>query len=455
MYSKFGRKLRVIDNYKFRFHKLLANDVEKWVCTQKQCNSAYLKIQDGQIIDEAHDHNHEPLPTSQLIRQKVMNGCKRRATEDIFDRPSKLIRRETRKEDLQVLNERDRDQIRKSIHGARMRVRPPLPHTLAELHDILASLDIRTKLDEQFLLVNDDVHNLVIFSTARNLDFLARSDALLMDGTFNTCPSLFKQLFILHGRKKHTYVPVAYCLLNGKTIENYQLTLQKIRSLLPSSYEPPIVSADFEHNIHVAVRAVWPSTTIEGCRFHLGQAWFRKIQALGLVAKYRSKSPAGSFLRTFFGMPFLPPELAEEFFLEDLMAYAPPGDKQIREFCEYVYDTYVCETARFPPSVWAKYSPRICRTTNACEGFHARLNGMFYYAHPDVHLLSDALLEIQERSYSKMLSVHFTKQRKRSSAKEASIQQFMDDYEDGKIHIIDYVKKVSRKFLPDNIRKGH
>ena len=97
MYSEFGCKFRIEENYKFRLHKMLANDIEKWVCTEKRCSGAYMKIQHGVIVDESHDHNHEPVPSGILMRQKVMNGCKRRAVRDIFERPSKLMRRETTK----------------------------------------------------------------------------------------------------------------------------------------------------------------------------------------------------------------------------------------------------------------------------------------------------------------------------------------------------------------------
>jgi len=72
-----------------------------------------------------------------------------------------------------------------------------------------------------------------------------------------------------------------------------------------------------------------------------------------------------------------------------------------------------------------------------------------------VYLLTDALLEIQEQSYSKMLSTGLTKQSKKSCEKEAFLQEVMDDFEDGRKHVIDYVKQVSRKFLPDAHHKRH
>ena len=44
--------------------------------------------------------------------------------------------------------------------------------------------------------------------------------------------------------------------------------------------KPDIVHVDFEESM--MVRSIFPATDIKCCRFHLGQAWWRKIQKLGL-----------------------------------------------------------------------------------------------------------------------------------------------------------------------------
>ena len=60
MYSKRGAELKVIDGFKLRFHKFLANDVERWVCTQKMCK-AFLKVQSGQTMESDLRHNHQEM----------------------------------------------------------------------------------------------------------------------------------------------------------------------------------------------------------------------------------------------------------------------------------------------------------------------------------------------------------------------------------------------------------
>jgi hypothetical protein len=44
---------------------------------------------------------------------------------------------------------------------------------------------------------------------------------------------------------------------------------------------------DFEERVVVVMRALFPSTDIKCCRFHLAQAWWQKIQSLGLSKEYK------------------------------------------------------------------------------------------------------------------------------------------------------------------------
>jgi len=55
--------------------------------------------------------------------------------------------------------------------------------------------------------------------------------------------------------------------------------------------------ADFEKAIHSAALFVWPSVELKGCRFHLGQSWWRKIQALGLSNEYNLNSEISNYLK--------------------------------------------------------------------------------------------------------------------------------------------------------------
>jgi hypothetical protein len=49
------------------------------------------------------------------------------------------------------------------------------------------------------------------------------------------------------------------------------------------------------------LREEFREVEIKGCRLHLGQAWYRKIQSLGLAQDYKDKSSEiGKWLSQFF-----------------------------------------------------------------------------------------------------------------------------------------------------------
>jgi len=73
------------------------------------------------------------------------------------------------------------------------------------------------------------------------------------------------------------------------------------------------------------------------------------------------------------------------------MSTMPADCTAINDFVDYVFLKYInTDSAMFPPEIWTEFSS-ISRTTNGCESFHAKLNGMFYRSHPNIYQLIDAL----------------------------------------------------------------
>jgi len=184
---------------------------------------------------------------------------------------------------------------------------------------------------------------------------------------------------------------------------------------------------------------VWPLTKVLGCRFHLGQFWFQKIQSLGLQRVYRTRTGDGAFLRTFFALPFLKPADVLDCLLHDFMPNLPADDR-ILQFGDFVHDTYVVDGCLFPPTMWAAYDDKSVRTTNACEAFHSKLNGMFYHAHPHIFILIKALLEVQNLAYLKM--------RNPARGIVHPKQAIIADFDDGKLTRYEFVALLALKFQP-------
>ncbi|KAL4152805.1 hypothetical protein QTP88_000638 [Uroleucon formosanum] len=292
-----------------------------------------------------------------------------------------------------------------------------------------------TNDNEQFIFVNNSVSSIIGFSTERNLNVLCDVTDIYMDGTFNVCPKFFTQLFTIHGLKDDVYIPLVFFLLPDKQKITYELAFKYLVdhcSLHGMTLAPVQVFIDFEIAIHMAVESVWPTSQIRGCRFHLAQSWWRKIQNLGLSAIYKdtsSENETGNFLKLFFCLPFLRPIEVIDCFTDELMAIRPTGDNRIEEFMDYVFDNYISLEASFPPSIWAQFSTTSNRTTNSCESFHSKLNSCFYSGHPNIFVFINELneIEVQSETYIKCRS-NGTKKSKKQQEKQIFLREEMSRY---------------------------
>jgi hypothetical protein len=208
-----------------------------------------------------------------------------------------------------------------------------------------------------------------------------------MDGTFQFCTKFFCQMFTIQAFRNGYYISVVFCLLPDKRTVTYAELFKKIIERCESDefvFKHSKIVIDFEQAIHSACSLVWPETEITGCRFHLCQSWYRKIQSLGLVSDYKNKnSDVGAFLRLFFGMHYLEAVEIGDFFSDELYSQIPL-DHRVTQFCDYVVENYIDDESIFPPSMWTSTTDSMHRTTNSCESFHNKFNSNFYSSHPNI-----------------------------------------------------------------------
>lgn len=226
-----------------------------------------------------------------------------------------------------------------------------------------------------------------------------------VDGTFEYCTKFFSQLFTIHTIENGHYIPLVFILLPNKLTQTYAEAFKCLKSLC-DLLQPEEFVCDFEMAIHVAVKKIRPNIEIVGCKFHLTQSWFRKIQNLGIVSDYKNKdSEIGKWLRWTFGLLYLDAPEVENCFVEDLYSVIPQNEKVIK-YADYLVDNYISDEAIFKPEIWASCTNSRERTTNACESFHSQFNKNFYSPHPDIYRFLDVLKEVQLDTYIKINSVH-------------------------------------------------
>ena len=82
----------------------------------------------------------------------------------------------------------------------------------------------------------------------------------------------------------------------------YNRLVRTLKQLEPNF--PPEIMIDFEKAVMNSIKTNFTNCAISCCRFHLGQAWLRKIQNLRLTELFRDRSSKeGSWLRSFLGLP--------------------------------------------------------------------------------------------------------------------------------------------------------
>lgn len=78
---------------------------------------------------------------------------------------------------------------------------------------------------------------------------------------------------------------------------------------LPTKHVPPEaikrVEVDLEKAMHSAIKHCLPLTEIRACQFHLAQAWYRKIQDLGMTQDYKNNEAHLQLAEIFFCLAYV------------------------------------------------------------------------------------------------------------------------------------------------------
>lgn len=121
--SENSKSLVVYEGFKFRFHKILKSDVERWPL----CKWLLKTSVTNEIIEKNTDHKHDRCDYTVLSRQKLNNKQNEKQREKICVRPFKLIiETELRTENILRYCSKGVSLIRHKIHLCRFSVHPKL-----------------------------------------------------------------------------------------------------------------------------------------------------------------------------------------------------------------------------------------------------------------------------------------------------------------------------------------
>ena len=424
----------LFNSHKYYFLRSVT-DYSIWRCTKKDCHS-FIRTASDKVIKETGTHNHEPLSIDMIKKLKLKAVFRKKAAKRPDEKPARLIGQvfAANKHVKGKTNNDDVNSYRRLIRRARRKLYKTVPKTKSE-----TMVELRTlaeKGDELVRFVDKDV---VMICREEDLKLLCRQEeiTLFADGTFNYSPQYFKQMLSIFVFLNGFYIPICHFLLDNKLSKTYKhcVCILKEECLkLGLELNVANVMLDFEAGLIKAFKQALPTAQIQGCRFHLGQSWWRHIGGLGLAKVYKEASTRdGRWLRRCFSLKLLPASLVESVFEKSVKLGKLDRAKP---FEEYLRAYYIKNDSPFPPSSWAGL--KFKTTNNGAESFHRHFGDLFGYLHskPDIWeflrtmaiynvVYKDTKIESKEKK-SKKTSDFWSTPIKQYKDKEISVVKLLD-----------------------------
>ncbi|CAB4439709.1 unnamed protein product [Rhizophagus irregularis] len=376
-----------------------------WYCEKRDmlnCKGRATTIltEDQHHLVKATDHNH----AAEANRVKVIKTIKllKERSQQSNDNPVQVIQSivaGTSQDVYPYLP--SRDALRQTVKRIRHIDYPIEPQSLDQL---IIPENMRKTLNGSDFLIKDltiGEEKVLIFTTTSNIKYLAQSNFWLADGTFKTVPTIFRQLYTIHGsigsNENSRIMPLVYALMSNKSEVAYRALFQE---LIDFGYEhdvdlqPQFIITDFEIAAINAIRAEFQGVQNKGCHFHLSQNIYRKVQELGLTVQYGTDETFSLLIRHIPALAFLPHNNIPSAF-DELRAIMPEEANSIMEWFEIYYirgrirrttrsGNIIRSDPLFPPSIWSvtdNIEYTFPRTQNVVEAWHRRWNTLVGHAH--------------------------------------------------------------------------
>lgn len=430
-----------------------------WKCdlSRKYKCRARVTTVDGQVSSSNNDHNHN-ADAAKLEATKVMQRIREDA-ENTRDSPQYILSQaSTHIREAVAAKLPSVGNMKRTIRKVRERkqVAPANPSSREDL--VLPNEFTKSEAGETFLLFDSGVipNRILIFSTRSNITLLAQSQNWYADGTFKVVPTLFEQLYTIHGLKDNVAIPLVFALLPNKTEQTYIKLLQEIKNVLPAGAGPRTIMTDFELAMINAVQQELPDTVHRGCFFHFSQCIFRHIQSNGLQREYEQNPQTALTLKMLPALAFVPTNDVVNAFdhLCDQNMFPP----ELRAVVDYFEDTWIGRPQRrgrqrrqplFAHTMWNCYDgvrDGLPKTNNFIEGWHRGFQMQISADHPSIWKFISALKreqslnELKIEQYISGEQPQVGHKRYRDSADR--LLRLVNNYEP-QINICDYIRGIS------------
>ena len=243
---------------------------------------------------------------------------------------------------------------------------------------------------QDFLLYDSGANNerVLMFSSQNNLNTLRGCEHWFLDGTFKTAPTLFEQLYTIHGLTLGSTIPCVYALLPNKQQATYQSVFYQLLQI-NENLQPQSIMVDFEKAAINSLQETFPNTDLSGCFYHLSQNVYRKVQSIGLQQHYQEEEELAVMVRMIPALAFVPADDVVNAF-EELSRVLPP---EVEPLADYFEDNYIGRPQRrgwrespYPIALWNmrdRVDEELSRTNNSAEGWHRSFQASVGSYHPN------------------------------------------------------------------------
>ncbi|CAF1067528.1 unnamed protein product [Rotaria sp. Silwood1] len=272
-------------------------------------------------------------------------------------------------------------EYRSNMSKARRKNTPVIPSS--EIFEI-PELYQQTLSHKRFLLADVCLkrgkNRILIFSSDQQLELLFESNTIFIDGTFDTSPGQFKQVYLFHAHKFGQGLPAAFCLLPNKRGKTYTTLFELLKdqaTAMGKQFSPQRIVSDYEPAMLPIVQQEFPGSIHNGCMFHLHQAIHRKIKDLGLATEYLHDETIRDQCRQLMALSLLPKDQVESQFQRLQTTTSPAlGDLLLYFKHQWMYGVV-------PLEMW-NFHDVIHRTNNTSEAYNLRFATRLSKKHPNI-----------------------------------------------------------------------
>ena len=213
--TKRGGRVLLYEGHRYVINRRGRDERIFWRCSNRECTGSLTTLKDNTITTQK-DHNH-PGDQAAIEVEKIVVELKEAAKETVRPIPTLYHEKIQR---IAVMPNKEEvsskmptfEQIKTSLYESRRQRLPALPTERAQVH--FSGEWTKTASGESFLLAEDGSGDdkIVVFATDTNIKILCEADTIYVDGTFQTCPKLFYQIFTIHAFKQGKQHP-SLCFL--------------------------------------------------------------------------------------------------------------------------------------------------------------------------------------------------------------------------------------------------